>query len=128
MKLQDLFEMHGHLVHVDDEFSEMTFDFEFDTSYEDMQEVPEPLTLIVKVVTPIEHDYRGMAKGTLRQQYESSPELAYYVGNKSGKLYQQDLLNHPQTVFELKMSKEQLVSLLNQHKIHKSISPGTLEA
>lgn len=122
MRLQELFE-NFITVRVDQDFSDMTFEFPFDEeeAYEDISEVPEPLIPLVQVITPIDQDYRGQHPASsvfpgLASAYASSPELAYYVGRDSGKVYQQDLLNIPHTVQAIEgMDKQQLMSLLTPH-------------
>lgn len=78
-------------VRVDQEFSDLTFDFDFDDDFEDISEVPEQLRPLVQVITPIEDDYRGAGSFAPASWYENEPELAYYVAwsraNYINKIY-----------------------------------------
>ena len=130
MKLHELKETQtaALTVRVDQQLSDMFLEppfsgYEHDQVWEDISEVPEPLALLIYVVTPIEQDYRGMSAGPLRQMYETEPEIAFYVGKRSGKLYQQDLLNIPNAVSMVEMSPKQLMSLVQKHAT-QDVRPG----
>lgn len=118
MKITSLIEnsMSDKIVIADQAFSDMTMEFDIndDLFYEEISEVEEPLELIAKVVTPIDQDYRGTATGDLRGQYATEPELAFYYGTKSKKVYMQDLLNDD-SVSVLTMSYLKLTRLLQKH-------------
>lgn len=104
------------IVIADQAFSDMTMEFDIndDLFYEEIGEVEEPLELIAKVVTPIDQDYRGTTTGDLRGQYATEPELAFYYGTKSKKVYMQDLLNDG-SVSVLTVTYLKLTRLLQKH-------------
>lgn len=108
-------------VRVDQEFSDATLDFDVADEWDDIADVPEQLNPLMYVVTQTEGDYRSLSD-ELTQTYGNTPELAYFVGARSGKLYQQDLVNIPNTVFLLSMPVAQFNKLIGQHIINE---PGT---
>jgi hypothetical protein len=104
-------------VRIDQVLSDLIFDTEMIEDWEDISEVPEPLKPLIQIITPVDNDYRGMASGDLLDLYSNSPEWAFYTGVKSGKLYQQDLLNDPQAVALIKMTPKRFMSLVQQHAV-----------
>jgi hypothetical protein len=117
MKLCEIAQTAPLVVRVDQDFSDLTFDFPLGDSWDDISEVLEPLKPLVYVITPIDQDYRGMSGGDLGDLYANSPELAYFVGTKTGNLYQQDLLNVPHVVYVVMIEPRRLMDLVLAHSV-----------
>lgn len=106
-------------VRVNQQFSDASFDFPFidGKEWDDITQVPEQLTPLVFVVTPVEDDYRGRSE--MSNDYASAPELGFYVGKQSGSVYMQDLLNEPNTVMQMskRMTPSKLMKMVQQHVV-----------
>lgn len=110
--------MNAITVRVDQEFSDMTLEFDIIDEWEDISQVPEQLQPLVYVITPIDSDYRGQSD-ELAGEYANSPELGYYVGVQSKKVYQQDLLNEPNVVSLIRINQKKLMALIQWHAINE---------
>lgn len=97
------------MVRVTQAFSDATFELPtYDEEYDDISSLPEQVVSIARVITPTENDYRGGSN----LDYSNEPELAYYRGVTTNRVYQQDLLNVPHSVSVLKMPYAKFVNML----------------
>lgn len=113
-------------VRVNQQFSDASFEFPLidGQEWDDARQVPEPLKVLVYVITPTEGDYRGRSE--LASEYANTPELAFFVGERTGSVYMQDLLNEPNTISKMskRMTPSKLMALVQQCVVSEPSTVG----
>ena len=116
MKIFEIVNNSKFTVRVNQQFSDASFEFPLvdGQEWDDITQVPEHLKQLVFVITPTDEDYRGRSE--ISDAYADAPELGFYVGEQTGSVYMQDLLNEPNVVSKLskRMTPAKLMKLVQQ--------------